>query len=105
MADPATGAVDIETVRLLRRASEALIVVLGLAISYVAYRAYRRHRSRPMLFVAAGFVLTLFVPGVLAGVLFFLLDVPAPVVNGVNQISEIAGLGLILYGLWTPRRE
>lgn len=104
MFDVTLQSIDLETVRTIRQASEALIVLLGLAISYIAYTAYRRNQSRPMLFVAVGFVLTLFVPGVLGVVLYVLLGVPAPVVNSLNQFSEVAGLGLILYGLWTPRR-
>jgi hypothetical protein len=102
--DAPLQSIDLETIRTVRRASEAIVVLLGLAISYMAYTAYRDNRSRPMLFVAIGFVLVLFVPGVLAVVLFVLFDVPAPIVNGVSQVCELAGLGLILYGLWTPRR-
>jgi hypothetical protein len=98
-------AVDLETLRLVRQASEAIVVLLGLAISYLAYAAYRRNRSRPMLFIAIGFMLVLFVPGVLAVVLFVVLNVPAPIVNSVGQVSEVVGLGAILYGLWRPRRD
>jgi hypothetical protein len=104
MFDATLQSIDLGTVRAIRQASEAVIVLLGLAISYIAYTAYRRNRSRPMLFVAVGFVLTLFVPGVVALLLYGLLGVPAPVVNSLNQFSEVAGLALILYGLWMPRR-
>jgi hypothetical protein len=58
-----------------------------------------------MPFVAIGFMLVLFVPGVLAVVLFVVLNVPAPIVNSVGQVSEVVGLGAILYGLWRPRRD
>ena len=46
-----------ETLSFARQLSEILTVLLGLAISYIAYRGYRRNQSRAMLFVAAGFVL------------------------------------------------
>lgn len=105
MLDAMLQSIDLETLRVVRQASEAVIVLLGLVISYFAYTAYRHNQSRPMLFIAIGFVLVLFVPGVLAVVLFVLLEVPAPVVNSVNQISELAGMGLIIYGLWTPRQD
>lgn len=104
MFDVTLQSIDLETVRTIRQASEVVIVLLGLAISYIAYTAYRQNQSRPMLFIAVGFVLTLFVPGLLGVVLYALLGVPAPLVNGLNQFSEVAGLGLILYGLWSPRR-
>lgn len=32
-----------------------VLSVLGIAIVYVAFRGYRRNRSRPMLFLAVGF--------------------------------------------------
>lgn len=99
MFDVTLQSIGLETLRTVRQASEVVMVLLGLAISYVAYTTYRRNQSRPMLFIAAGFVLTLFVPGALAVVLYVLLDVPAPVVVSLNQFSEVAGPGLILYGL------
>jgi uncharacterized membrane protein len=105
MLDITLQSIDLETLRTVRQASEAIITLFGLAISYIAYRAYRQNQSRPMLFIAVGFVLVLFVPGVAAVVLFLLLDVPSPIVNSINQFFELAGLGLILYGLWTPRRD
>jgi TRAP-type C4-dicarboxylate transport system permease small subunit len=105
MVDVTLQSIDLETLRIVRQASEAIIILFGLAISYIAYTAYRQNQSRPMLFIAVGFVLVLFVPGAMAVVLFLLLDVPAPVVNSVNQFFELAGLGLILYGLWVPRRD
>ncbi|MFB6250362.1 MAG: hypothetical protein ABEI27_01530 [Halobellus sp.] len=105
MLDAVLQPIDLDALRTVRQASEALIVLMGLGISYVAYTAYRQNQSRPMLYIAAGFVLVLFVPGVLAVTLFLVLNVPAPVVNSISQFSEVAGLGLILYGLWAPRRD
>lgn len=95
----------LDTLSLVRQASEAITVLLGLAISYIAYRGYRRNRSRPMLFVAGGFVLIVAVPAVVTLVLYLLLDVPLPVVNSLAQASELLGMGAILYGLWTPGRS
>jgi uncharacterized membrane protein YpjA len=105
MLDAPLQLIDLETLRVVRQASEAIIVLLGLAISYIAYTAYRQNRSRPMLFIAVGFILVLFIPGVLAVILFLVLGVSPTIVNSVSQVSELAGLGLILYGLWTPRRD
>jgi hypothetical protein len=93
---------DLETLALARQASEALSVLLGLAIAYIAYRGYRRNGSRPMLFVAVGFALVLGVPALLTVALYLLLSVPLPIVNALAQGCELLGLGAILYGLWTP---
>jgi uncharacterized membrane protein (DUF441 family) len=84
------------------QAYELVGAVLGLFIAYLAYRGYRRNDSRPMLFIALGFVLVLGVP---------LLIVPAfyvlPIAGGqralqaVVQTFEGAGLLCIIYALRT----
>lgn len=93
----------LRTLVIVRNLSEIISVALGLAISYVAYRGYRRNRSRAMLFVAAGFVLIVGVPTAAFLVLFVALSLPVPIANAVGQASELLGLACILYGLWTPR--
>ena len=97
--------VDLDTLSRIRLASEALSVALGLAVSYLAYRGYRRHRSRPMLFIALGFVCLLGVPGLLFVILRLVFEIPIPILNSLSQASELIGLIAILYGLWTPRQE
>jgi heme A synthase len=97
--------IDLETLRTVRQASEVIPMILGLAISYLAYTAYRQNRSRPMLYIAVGFMLVLFVQAPLALILVYLLELPTPVLNIVLQVPEFTGLGLILYGLWMPRRD
>lgn len=105
MLDTPLQSVDLETLRTVRQVSEVIPMVLGLAISYFAYTAYRQNQSRPMLYIAAGFVLTLFVQLPLSLILLYLLDLPTPILNSIVQIPEFIGLGLILYGLWMPRRD
>jgi heme A synthase len=97
--------IDLETLRTVRQVSEVIPMILGLAISYLAYTAYRQNQSRPMLYIAIGFILVLFVQAPLALVLIYLLGLPTPVLNSIIQIPEFIGLGLILYGLWMPRRD
>lgn len=96
--------IDLDTLSNLRTISELISVALGLTISYLAYLGYRRNQSRPMLFIALGFALILGVPGAALVILRFGLHVPVPIVNSVGQISELAGLVAILYGLWMPQR-
>jgi len=97
--------IDLDTLRTIRQASELIPMILGLAISYLAYTAYQQNRSRPMLYIAIGFMLVLFVQAPLGLVLIYLLELPTPVLNIIVQVPEFVGLGLILYGLWVPRRE
>lgn len=81
-------------------AYELVGAVLGVVIAYLAYQGYRRNQSRPMLFVAVGFILALGMP--LASTLLYLV---LPVTGGqvviqvLNQTFEIAGLLCIIYGL------
>jgi heme A synthase len=96
--------VDLQTLRTVRQVSEVIPMIFGLAISYLAYTAYRQNRSRPMLYIAVGFILVLFVQAPLALIFVHVLELPTPVLNSLLQIPEFTGLGLILYGLWTPRR-
>ncbi|QLH82709.1 DUF7521 family protein [Halosimplex pelagicum] len=92
----------------------ATIAILGFAVGYVAYRGYRRNESLPMLFVAAGFLVAFWTPGVLFGG-FAALDAVATFAPGLRStvrtalalaadLATIVGLCCILYGLWMPRR-
>jgi heme A synthase len=90
---------DASTIEFALFLSDYVTVALGLVIAYIAFRGYRDHRSRPMLFVAVGLVLFLGVPGLL-GLLFVALPVGEIAVGIVTQASEILGMCLILYGLW-----
>ncbi|MFC4358001.1 hypothetical protein ACFO0N_08585 [Halobium salinum] len=82
-------------------ASEVLSVLLGLTIAYIAYRGYRQNGARPMLFVSLGFVLVLGVPALVGGTYLLVPGVPEVAAGVVTQVSEVAGLVSILYGLRT----
>ncbi len=82
------------------QATDVLSALLGIAIAYVAWRGYRRNDSRPMLFMALGFVLALGVP---FGLLLVFVAVPGlseGVVGVLTQVSQVAGLVAVLYALW-----
>lgn len=87
------------TIELVLFLSDYVTVALGLVISYIAYRGYRDHRSKPMLFVAVGFVLLMGVPGLL-GVVFVAFSPDEILIGVLTQASEIIGMCSILYGLW-----
>lgn len=78
-----------------------LSTVLGVAVALIAFRAYRQSRSRPMLFVAVGFVLVFWVPLLL--VVGWLLNPRAEILLGMlGELSRVIGLACVLYGLWAP---
>jgi ACR3 family arsenite efflux pump ArsB len=81
-------------------AYELLGAALGVFIAYLAYRGYRRNRSRPMLFVSLGFALALGVPLVIT-LVYLALPVTGGrvVVQVVGQTFEVVGLLCIVYGL------
>lgn len=80
-------------------ASDLVTVLLGLVISYFAYRGYRRNRSRPMLFVAVGFVLLTGGPGLVFVVYLLAPGIDPLLVGGATQGSELLGMLSILYGI------
>lgn len=81
-------------------AYELVGAALGVFIAYLAYRGYRRNRSRPMLFVSIGFALALGVPLVVT-LVYLALPVTGGgvIIQGISQTFEIAGLLCIIYGL------
>jgi len=79
--------------------SEAVVTVLGLSISYIAYVGYRRTDSRPMLLFCVGFILVVGVPAVVGSVVVFGGIGGDLVAGGISQLSRIVGMVLILVAL------
>lgn len=75
--------------------------VLGLLVGYIAYRGYRRG-SRPMLYVAVGFVLVFWTPLLLFVGNLVVAGGPEFALGVVGEASKFAGLLCILYGLRMP---
>lgn len=79
--------------------------IVGIGIAYIAYRGYRRNESRPMLYIAIGFILVLGVPfalyiGAFAAIAATGLasDMQLLVV-GIAEISQLLGLVAIWHAL------
>lgn len=67
-------------------------------IAYIAYGGYRRNQSRSMPYLAIGCVLgTRFAMFIFQT---FSPVIPALVFVGAMQLSQVAGLVVILYALW-----
>jgi TRAP-type C4-dicarboxylate transport system permease small subunit len=94
------GAQPSGTLRTGLLAYELVGAALGVFIAYLAYKGYRRNRSRAMLFVSLGFALALGVP-LTVTIVYLALPVSGGrvVVQVVNQTFEVAGLLCIIYGL------
>ena len=90
---------DLSSLQFALGVSELVTVALGLAISYIALRGYRRNDSRAMLFVGVGFALVVGVPSIVA-VIYLAIPAISEVHAGIlTQISEVTGMASILYGL------
>lgn len=97
---------------LLALGIQLLTTILGLAVAYIAFRGYRRNQSRPMLFIAVGFVLTFWTPVILLAsfvVLPRVAQIAPDLLGTVNfvfgiagSVSQLIGLLCILYGLRMP---
>lgn len=72
---------------------------LGLVVSYVAYRASNRHRSRPLLYVAIGFAFISVGAG-LEGALFHFTTVSLYRASLVHTGFMAVGIGWILYSIY-----
>lgn len=77
-------------------------VCIGLVVAYYAYRGYRRNESRPMLFLASGFVLAFAVPFSVLVVYTIVPFVPVGVAVVASQSSQVLGLLTILYAIRMP---
>lgn len=77
---------------------KTLMVVMGGAITYFAYTAYRRTRSRSLGFLAAGFALVT-IGSALAGVAFEILGVWLGLGVLIEGTFVLVGFSLIAYSL------
>lgn len=73
---------------------------LGLLIAYKAFQGYRRNRSEPMLFLAAGLILVTVVPPLFSLGLPNVTDLDGWVVVLAMSVSQICGLLSITYSLY-----
>lgn len=71
---------------------------LGLLIVYQAYKGYRIHRSKPMLYVAIGF-LFISVGAIIEGILFDVFNLSIFVAGTIQTVIVAIGMLVILYSL------
>jgi hypothetical protein len=94
-------------VQLVSQGLSVITAIIGILIAYQAYRGYRRNQSRPMFFIAVGFILTVGLPFVLLVPTLLLSDVEPVLVSliFVRDIATLVGLAAILYALRMPVGE
>ena len=86
-------------------ALQVIKAIIGIGIAIIAYRGYRNNESRPMLYIATGFILVLGVPFILylgAIPLVVMFDIPPwsqAIVIWLAELSQVVGLVSILHAL------
>lgn len=90
--------------RLISQGISVITALVGLAIAYQAYRGYRRNDSRPMLFLAIGFILSVGLPFVMLIPLLLFSHIPeaTAVMAILSNLFTLVGLSCILYALRMP---
>lgn len=79
--------------------AKIIVVGLGFAIAYQAYRSYRRGNGEPMLYVAIGFVF-ISVGSVIEGFLFELDLVSIYQASAIQAVVAAIGMLFVLYSLY-----
>ena len=97
-----SGTMPTEWVAVFAQATDVLSALLGIFVAYQAYRGYRRNGSRPMLYIAVGFVLALAVPFALLVAFLVLPFLGQSVATVLTGLSQVAGLLAIVYALRMP---
>jgi len=77
-------------------------LVLGAFIVYLAYRGFRRNRSRPLFYVAVGFALI--TAGTIAeGILYVILGSELLAAITAGTVITVLGFGAIIYSIYTVK--
>lgn len=92
------GELDI-TARVALQAYEMVGAALGLFIASLAYRGYRRNDSRPMLYLAIGFVIVFGLAVPVFGLTLLLPGLSVVVSQATIQTLEIVGFLCIIHAL------
>ena len=79
--------------------AKLVVIVLGLAIAFQAFRSYRRGNGQPMLFVAIGFVF-ISLGAVTEGVLYELNVLTIYQASAIQTGIVAVGMLFVLYSLY-----
>ena len=76
-------------------------MIVGFVVAYAAFRGYRRHGTRPLLYVAFGFALISLGEG-LEGLLFDFTSLSLYQASIVHSVLMVSGMLAILYSIYGP---
>jgi len=83
-------------------ATKVLALVLGTFIVYLAYRGYKRNRSRPLFYVAVGFALI--TAGTMAeGVLYVVIGSELLTAIAAGTAVTVLGFLAIIYSIYAVK--
>ncbi len=83
-------------------ATKLLALVLGAFIVYLAYRGYKRNRSRPLFYVAVGFALI--TAGTLAeGILYVIVGSDLLAALATGTAVTVLGFFAIIYSIYAVK--
>jgi uncharacterized membrane protein (DUF441 family) len=83
-------------------AAKIIALVLGAFIVYLAYRGFRRNRSRPLFYVAVGFALI--TGGTLAeGLLYVIIQTELLAAIAVGTAITVLGFVAIIYSIYSVK--
>jgi uncharacterized membrane protein (DUF441 family) len=83
-------------------AAKIIALVLGAFIVYLAYRGFRRNRSRPLFYVAVGFALI--TGGTLVeGLLYVIIQAELLAALAVGTVITVLGFVAIIYSIYSVK--
>jgi len=83
-------------------AAKVVALLLGTFIVYLAYKGYRRNRSRPLLCVAVGFAL-ITAGTIVEGVLFVMFGSALLAAIAAGTAVTVLGFIMVLYSIYAVR--
>lgn len=78
--------------------AKLITMILGFLIAYQAFRGYRSHDSKPMLYVGIGF-LFISIGSVIEGILFEIVGLEIFLAGTIQTLIVAVGMLVILYSL------
>ncbi len=81
------------------RALKITIVLLGTVLVYLGFKAYRRNRSKDMIFLSLGFAL-ITAGSVAAGILFEFLGFQLVDVSMIESTMVVLGFASLIYSIY-----
>lgn len=79
--------------------AKLVTMALGFLIAHQAYRGYSAHGSKPMFYVAVGFIF-ISVGAVIEGILFEVVGLEIYVAGTAQTMIVAIGMAVILYSLY-----